>query len=545
MAKIGKNLIKMFMFSLYPQPETIYREYIQNASDSINTAVKRGIIKADEGHISIEVNKTKQQIVITDNGTGISVEDSEAFLTNIAMSPKENEEESAGFHGIGRLVGAGYCKRLTFKTSFFGEDKASELVFDVEKIREILNDKDKEIEAADVIEKSASFDNSISEKSEEHYFSVTLSGILPEYVEFLLDEQKISDYLIQVAPVDYNMQFKNAIVKSSVQKVEDSELRGMINNLQFVKITLNNDVDIRKKYSFKIEGTGDEISELRYFLLRDPRFGNLAWGWYAITRFSIAIPDIDSKTKNPILTRGMRLRVHNIQIGDASYFDGDAYFKQARSNKYFNGEIHVINENIKPTPDRSDLSPTAETIAFKDELKKFFNTEMQAIYQNANKVKNDLETIYKRVPEKKQEINTRYKNKEITDEEKNTLLKIEDDKDRRARENIQKNLFEKEPKTPGEKAMLELYKREKTEKENSPEQSGVNLSSAEQSDSTTEKKNKIDITVAVKELSPFYTDEQMEVVKKVFEIIDTRFYQDSYSRFTGQLKASLLKELKK
>lgn len=543
MAKIGKNLIKMFMFDLYSQPETIYREYIQNAFDSINIAIKQEILKSDDGHISIEIDKNKYQIIITDNGTGISVIDSEAFLTNIAMSPKENDDESAGFHGIGRLVGAGYCKKLTFKTSYFGEDKASELVFDVDKIRNLLKDKNEKIEAAEILEQSISFDKSINEVKDEHYFSVTLSEILPEYIDFLLDKQRIHDYLVQIAPVDFNMQFKNVLIKSSVEKIEDEELKDCINNLQNVKITLRDDVhtdvDIRKKYSFKIEGTGDEISELRYFLLKDPRFGKLAWGWYAITRFSTAIPDVDSKTKKTVLTRGMRLRVHNIQIGEASYFD--KFFKQNRSNNYFNGEVHIIHENIKPTPERSDLSPTAETLAFNEEVAKFFNTEMQAVYQNANKVKNILKTIYETVPSEKEKIDARYENKEISEEEKNDLLKVQDDVEQRANEDMKKNLLEKTPKTDGEKAMLEVYKKELAEKEKKPVQSHTLPSSR----SVSEKKKEIDIIDVVKELSSFYTDEQMKIIKRIFEIIDTRFYQESYITFTKPLKSTLLKELKK
>lgn len=42
---VGKDLLEQLMFSLYPDAETIYREYLQNACDSINEAANLGIIE--------------------------------------------------------------------------------------------------------------------------------------------------------------------------------------------------------------------------------------------------------------------------------------------------------------------------------------------------------------------------------------------------------------------------------------------------------------------------------------------------------------------
>ena len=53
---------------------------------------------------------------------------------NIADSEKDGEN-SAGQFGIGRLVGGYFCKKLTFKTSYKGEDCASEIIFDIDKIK--------------------------------------------------------------------------------------------------------------------------------------------------------------------------------------------------------------------------------------------------------------------------------------------------------------------------------------------------------------------------------------------------------------------------
>ena len=113
--QIGKNLLEQLMFSLYSNAETIYREYLQNASDAIKDAEMQGILDEGDGHVTINIDKFHNRVVISDNGTGIPAAEAEARLKDIAKSSKR-ADYFAGFYGIGRLVGAGYCKTLSFKT---------------------------------------------------------------------------------------------------------------------------------------------------------------------------------------------------------------------------------------------------------------------------------------------------------------------------------------------------------------------------------------------------------------------------------------------
>ena len=151
---VGKDLLEQLMFSLYPDAETIYREYLQNACDSINEAVSIGVLSnRKDGHVTIKIDKFHHTITIEDNGTGIKADEAEMTLKYIARS-KKKRESSAGFYGIGRLVGGGYCKHLTFVTSAKDEDIASEMTFDMNQIREILEDDNDNSSASEVIHKN-------------------------------------------------------------------------------------------------------------------------------------------------------------------------------------------------------------------------------------------------------------------------------------------------------------------------------------------------------------------------------------------------------
>lgn len=369
--RIGKGLLKMLMFQMYGDEKFIYREYIQNARDAINDAVKEGLLEdITAGCISVTINPTNKSIEIRDNGIGISVSKVESVLLNIADSDKDGET-SAGQFGIGRLVGGNYCQELSFKTSFYGEPYASEIIFDTNKIKDILDDDNNDDDAIEVLCKTTSL-NSFEEDKDEHYFIVTLKGVSEEYPS-LLDIEIISEYLKEVAPIDYSAQFKNQLVNTSVF----GEYENLQKNIGYFKISING-CFIEKRYGLKIVGTDDVINNLEYFSLTDEKYGLLAWGWYALTNFTKAIPISDNNSN-------FRLRKHNIQVGNSEMLS--PFFKEKRGNKYFYGEIHIVNSKVKLNSARDGLAPTPEGECLKRKIKEQFD-QLTDLYYFANKTKN-------------------------------------------------------------------------------------------------------------------------------------------------------------
>lgn len=357
-SRIGKGLINMLMFQMYGDEKLIYREYVQNARDAINDAVNHGILGAiTDGRISITIDSAKRFIEIRDNGIGIPVERVESVLLDIADSNKDGES-SAGQFGIGRLVGGYFCKKLSFRTTYKGEEFASEIVFDIDKIKAILNDENDKRDATDVID-SASSRNLYDENKDDHYFIVTLCNIDLQYPA-LLNKDIIADYLREVAPVDYSAQFRNQLIMTSVS----GEYEELQKNVGYFPISINGTA-IEKRYGLRVVGTNDTINGLEYFSLKDDTYGLLAWGWYALTDFTKAIPVSDTSSQ-------FRLRKHNIQVGEADMLT--TYFprNETRGNKYFYGEIHIANQKIKLNSARDGLAPTPEAECLKCLIRNFF-----------------------------------------------------------------------------------------------------------------------------------------------------------------------------
>lgn len=361
--EIGKKILDMLFLRMYNDAKTVFREYIQNASDSISEACRLGILRREDADIAITIDSDHRIIEIRDNGTGIPVNEVEPRLLDIAKSTKDGQSQ-AGQFGIGRLTGGSCCAKLSFKTSAKGEDLASEIIFDIDNIRRIVYDDSIDISAVEVIKQSTKRDL-YEEDIDNHYFIVTLEGINNDE---LLDTESVKKYLAQVAPVDFDMLFRRYYLPSVPE-----EFKSDIEQIRTFKIDVNGE-EIRKPYRTAIEGTGDKILRLEFF-----RLGDFAWGWYAVTRFSKAIIKEDQN-------RGLRLRQHNILVSNADFLND--YFRQNRSNNYFYGEIHAGNK-VKLTADRDGLFPCPEKNAFKSALKRQF-VELEKLYTHANNIKNAI-----------------------------------------------------------------------------------------------------------------------------------------------------------
>ena len=114
---IGKFTLESLTSGLYVSPLDLYREYVQNAADSIDEALEQGILKKGEEKISITVSESERIIKISDNGTGVGANDIYSNLIDIGNS-KKRHSNSRGFRG------SGLCKR-DYRTSEKGRCKSS------------------------------------------------------------------------------------------------------------------------------------------------------------------------------------------------------------------------------------------------------------------------------------------------------------------------------------------------------------------------------------------------------------------------------------
>ena len=359
----GKFLLEILTKGMYSNPMHVYREYIQNSTDSIDKAVEEGIIAPADGAIHIQIEETSGKISIRDNGRGISSEKAREVLLSIGDSPKDGISER-GFRGIGRLAGLAYAEEVRFITSAYGESVKTVMICDCVKMQRLLQKSNKE--TSDVMETFmaiSSFSNPQPEEQDEHYFEVQLIGVPAE--SGLLDENAVWSYLAETAPVDFNSQ-----QFSQAQKIRDEfETHGCPITCYRI-LRGSRKMPIYKPYSRTLS-TGKQAKTKNRDHVRDVEFiyaeasdgRPLYMGWLAITDFSGIIADES--------VQGIRFRKGNILIGDhvtfVKYFPSEGH----NANRMFAGEIHALHDGLIPNSQRDDFEPNAVYGELKRSLNKW------------------------------------------------------------------------------------------------------------------------------------------------------------------------------
>jgi len=381
MATVGKNILDNLTTGMYSDSKVIYREYIQNACDQIDVAVKNGILSAEEGCVDIFTDGKKRYISIKDNATGVKANE---FMENVGDIANSNKKigENKGFRGIGRLCGLAYCKTLKFTTSYYGERKKSIMACDAQKMRSMLME-DKKYTLDEIWDAIITFSTE-AEQETEHYFEVEMFDINKENTD-LLDSTKIREYLSFVAPVSY----KNTFILRNQIYAHAKEIGYAIDEY-CIKV---NGSQIFKEYTTRLkEQSGaalknyDEISRCEFKDFRDSAGNLIAWLWVGLSRFEKQIPKVNTM-------RGLRVRSANIQIGNDDVLQD--FFKESRGNYYFVGELFSVCKKLIPNSQRDYFNENETRVLLEDSLREYFFDVLHKLYYEANRVKND----YKRQEE--------------------------------------------------------------------------------------------------------------------------------------------------
>ena len=81
---VGKDVLELLSTSMYIDPMSIYREYIQNAADAIDEARTKQILKEGlPGKVDISIDEANRIVRIRDNGIGVEQDVFETGLHGI------------------------------------------------------------------------------------------------------------------------------------------------------------------------------------------------------------------------------------------------------------------------------------------------------------------------------------------------------------------------------------------------------------------------------------------------------------------------------
>lgn len=353
---IGKHTLESLTSGMYSDPYVVFREYIQNSVDSIDEAIRAGVMSLGTEQIVVRLASTENQIIFSDNGLGIPAAEVEKMLISIGNS-KKSPESSRGFRGIGRLSALSYCKLLTFTTSFQGESMATQIVIDASKLFEMLaDDSQSNVTVINVLESVYTI-HSLPEKEKTHYFSVQLDGV--DTNSRLLSYADVEDYLTQNAPVPYSPEFVWG--KEIVKRLQNEGLMISPYNVSLEYGTRSTPIYKPYRDEFVVDkgkNITDIVQDIQIIKIPNDHEILTAIGWLAKTNYKGSIYDKAVK--------GIRLRKGNILIGD--YQTLNVVFKDARFNGWSIGEIFVIDKLLVPNARRDNFEKNPAYFALFEQL---------------------------------------------------------------------------------------------------------------------------------------------------------------------------------
>lgn len=343
---IGKDILELVSSSMYVDPMTVYREYVQNAADAIDEARAAGLLTDDEpGMVDISFDVPSRTVRIRDNGAGVSWDRFARTLTGLGGSAKRGTQ-ARGFRGVGRLAGLGYAQELVFRSRVKGEIEVSELRWDCRKLKSLLRSTDFSGGVADLIIQVATVARVPAEDVPERFFEVELRGVVRLRSDRLVTPAAVSQYLSQVAPVPFSPEFSFGAEIAAA-------MRTLMRPADLHIHVAGSETPLYRPHRDHFDaGHGRMLAYESVDIRQVPDMdgGPAALAWVLHHPYEGAIPVAN-------LVKGLRLRAGDVQVGDGTGLE--ELFAEQRFNSWSVGEVHVLDRRIVPNGRRDDFEQNA------------------------------------------------------------------------------------------------------------------------------------------------------------------------------------------
>jgi molecular chaperone HtpG len=343
--RLGKDVLELLSTAMYVDPLVVFRELVQNAADSIDSARAGGLLEASAGHIEVLIDPAARSVRVRDDGQALATDD---FLTRmVSLGGSEKRGTWArGFRGVGRLAALGHAQELVFRSRAPGSAEVGEIRWDVRALRTALADQTFAGDVADLMSRvvSATVRPARGAEDAARFFEVELVRIPRGRSDKLLSLGNVADYLSQVAPAPFHPDFRwgRDILDELKPFPAFSEVRISVN-----------EVDVYRPHRNTIDFGGRQCEFER------PQFRTIpthdgsdiaAVAWFMHHSYEGALP-------NDTLVKGVRLRVGNLQVGDGAILEG--LFPETRFNSWSVGEVHIFDQRLAPNGRRDQFEQNA------------------------------------------------------------------------------------------------------------------------------------------------------------------------------------------
>ncbi|MGB9510737.1 MAG: ATP-binding protein, partial [Candidatus Acidiferrum sp.] len=330
--------------SMYVDPMSMYREYIQNAADAVELARSTGVLSS-RGRVHIRIDQSSRSVSIRDNGAGLGNAEFVDQLMALGGSKKRGTS-LRGFRGVGRLAGLAFCQELVFRSRQSGEPTVHELRWDSREIRGLLRSADRRQNLKEVITRGVQKREVRCQNYPARFFEVELKGVVRHRDDRLLSHEAVNRYLAQVAPVGFHSDFGFAQAIESFLRAH-----GVPSGVLDIELVDYGPVFRPHRNVVAMGKSGEtRFRELRTLVTPGRDAGTAAVTWSLDHDYRGALPTSS-------LIEGWRFRAGDIQVGDNALLQ--ALFPESRFNAWCVAETHVLDPRILPNGRRDHFEQNA------------------------------------------------------------------------------------------------------------------------------------------------------------------------------------------
>lgn len=321
---------------MYTSPLALYREYLQNAADSID-----GEPDAQGVRVEIDLDPVARRISIRDYGPGLSRSEAERELIPVARSRKKRGVDR-GFRGIGRLSALAFADSVAFRTRSTASEPVTEIVWDGTALR--AGSLQKKM-ADQLILSSVKLSTLDGNDWPDRFFEVEIRNVARHAAGLILNHDAVRGYIGEVCPVPMSSAFPYT-----------EQLSGFLSShraLTALTVVFSSDeTPVTRPFCDVIplsDDRADNFNACETFTLPNTEgSGVAAVGWLAHSSYWGMIP-------KGLRIRGLRAREGNVQVGDERIFDH--LFAEDRFNRWCVGEVHILDHRILPNGRRDYFEP--------------------------------------------------------------------------------------------------------------------------------------------------------------------------------------------
>jgi len=390
---VGKDILELLSTSMYVDPMSMYREYIQNSADAIDLVKSAGLFRGP-GHVEIRMEQSTRTVFIRDNGSGLGKENFVQQLTALGGSKKRGTS-ARGFRGVGRLAGLAFCQELIFRSRQDGESTVHELRWDSREVRSLLRSADNSSDLREIVAKTIQTREVPGRNWPERFFEIELRGMVRHRDDRLLNEELVAHYVAQVAPLPFSPDFQFGDQIRSFLETHGVRL-GTLN----LEIAGRGSIHRPHRNSMTMGKSGETSFQELSTIYTPGRDGGVAAAtWILHHDYRGALPSNS-------LVEGWRLRCGDIQVGDNTPLQ--SLFPESRFNSWCVAETHVLDPRILPNGRRdhfeqnsfyfdliNHLTPHARDIAQRCRTSSIARNLVRSIEETLNECQQNLRVIEK------------------------------------------------------------------------------------------------------------------------------------------------------